>query len=107
MDSLKRTSIDGTKNGLAAFVGLVSTTTGANVSGTTVKVRGADVVALPPVSVAIARTVRAVPPTAMAGVVTSKSHGNDTSRLTTWPLTSRSTLLTCTSSVTVGITWNR
>ena len=81
--SLNRTSIDGTKNGFDVLAGLVSTTVGANVSGTTVKVRGADVVALPPVSVAIARTVKVVPADAIDGVVTNRSQGNATSRLTT------------------------
>ena len=58
---------------------------------------------MPPVSVARTWMATVVAPEAMLGAMTEKSKGLDTSLATTLPLTSSSTLRTCTSSPTATL----
>ena len=89
---------------VAPSVTLLSTSVGAWVSGTSVRVVCAVVPLLPPVSVARSCSVTvAMPPLAASvGSVMPSSNGNPVSLRTTWPSSSNSTLRTCTSSDTTG-----
>ena len=102
MGSLNTTSNERTRNTRAPSATLVETTLGGKVSGTTSSTTALDSVVLPPVSVARTCTVTLLPPMAIEGIPAKSSNGKATSLETTWPLTSNSTLRTCTSSVTVG-----
>ena len=88
---------------LLPSAGLIPTTVGGKVSGTSSRVSAAEVVVLPPVSVA--RTwISTVPgPPPMLGAIAEKSNGKATSLRTTTPSTSNSALRICTSSVIVAM----
>ena len=102
MGSLNKMSNERTRNSRAPSTTLVVSTSGAKTSGTTVSVTAFDSVTLPPVSVARTCTVTVLPALAIDGTAVNSSNGNARSLDTTRPLTSSSTLRTCTSSLTVG-----